>query len=136
MIEQLKDLEKTILEIRKQYHITATELVNLKANTSKVTVKEHNELLQRFKGNQADHESTKKQFVELDNRFQQLAVQNKQVSDEYIQLKHQYNEQQKLIQDQQKQVQKLQAENQALKEKNSIATEHAKSAIEQLRQFL
>ena len=128
MIEQLKHLETIILEVRKQYHITATELVNLK-NKTKSDIQSATHALQtqldntKHENNQLKHQLQNKSNVyeKLEQALSELKQEHISMSERFAELKEQVNY--------------LQTQNQELQQKNLIATEHSKNILAQLQQI-
>lgn len=124
MIEQLKTLEATILDVRKRYHITATELKNLKAKPT-VNASDFEQAKQQLANSNEARDTIHKQLQDLDTRYQTLAEAHHTLSEEQHELVTQLKELQQ-------QNAKLKAQNQALQEKNRVATEHVQVVLERL----
>lgn len=139
MITQLQELEKTIQEIGKQYHVTATELVNLKANTSNVSTKELDNVMNQLIGVQSQYDTSQKQLLELDDRFQKLTQQFNHITQEKAQLKQQAEKETAMLKEQAESatqlVQQLEQENQQLKKQNQMILQHAKVALDSLNEL-
>lgn len=127
MIDQLKKLENTILQIRKQYQQAHQELMSLKQNPS-VDAKEYQDLKSQFEHCQKEREAYKSKLSELDGRYQSLAEAHHLIGEEQDKLQQQIDE---LTQKNTE----LTTQNDKLLEKNRIAAEHTQVVLQRLTQI-
>lgn len=127
MINELKALEKMILQIRDHHQTTINELRRLqeKPNMDGLQIEK---LTQDIAQLQQEKDLTQTQLLELDKRYQNLAEAHKLIG-----------EAQEKLQDQ---IRSLRDENETLKkqnhnlaEKNRIAAQHTKIVLERLTQI-
>lgn len=148
MIEQLLNLEKVVLDMRKQYHITSAELVNLRAKYESALKQQKNSehLSQQLSNVQAQLYSVQTQRDELTEQIQELEERNEELSSEHSDMSGQFNELKSQIEEltlankllERKAAQKidennkLRQDNRTLLEKNRIGAEHIRTALEKL----
>lgn len=128
MIEHLKHLESIILEVRKQYHITATELVNLKNKTKSDIQAATHSLKTQLDNAQAEKERLQRQLKNKNDVYDELEQALAELKQEHTIMSNKFTELQE-------QLKHLQEYNQELSQKNRIATEHTKKALERLQQI-
>lgn len=128
MIDQLKVLEKTVLDVRKHYHITATELVNLKTKMEDFDSDANAKLKQQLIRKQSQLDAIESQLNELTGR-------HKEMSSNHQTLVNEHNEATQKVEQLEQQVKQLQQDKAELIEKNRIAAEHTKGALERLTQI-
>lgn len=107
MLTELQSLEQTILEMKKQYHVTATELANLKHKLA----------------NDNSHAIINDLQTRLDKTSQELKTQSERADA----LEQSRNTLQDQIEDLVAQNQTLKAQNQEYKDKHALAISNAKT---------
>ena len=110
MYDQLKVLEKTILDIKKQHQLVSGELNRFKQQPN-VDPKELSALKAKLDNSYAERDTGKKQLVELDNRYQSLAEAHHMIGEEQDKMQSQ-------LADLQQSNEQLQQHNSALKQQN------------------
>lgn len=128
MIEQLKRLEATILEVRKHYHITATELVNLKNKTKSDIQTATQTLKAQLDNAQAEKNRLQRQLQNKIDVYDKIEQELTELKQDHAIMSNQFNELKQ-------QLQYLQAHNEELNQKNLIAAEHTKQALQRLQQI-
>lgn len=152
MYDQLKTLEKTILDIKKQYQLVSAELSRLKQQPS-TDPKTLTTLKTQLNNSITECDKHKKQLTELDSRYQSLAeahhmmgaeqdnlqkqlaeVQqyNQQLEQQNQQLEQQNNHIKQSNSDTEQQISDIKQQNHDLKEKNRVATEHIQVVFQRL----
>lgn len=145
MYEQLKVLEKTILDIKKKYQHATQEITRLKQQPS-ADPKELAAMKSKFDSSVLERDAAKKQLNDFDKRYQSLAEahhmigeeqdklhqqlaklqqQNAELAQENAQLKQQNHEVQK-------QINTVQQKNHDLQEKNQLAAERTQVVLQRL----
>lgn len=145
MYEQLKVLEKTILDVKKQYQQVRHELARLKQQPSS-DPKELAAMKSKFDNSVLERDAAKKQLSEFDNRYQSLAEAHHMIGEEQDKLQKQLahlqqqnaeltqtNEQLKQKnQDVQRQIHDITQKNHDLQEKNQLAAERTQVVLQRL----
>ncbi|MBU5617582.1 hypothetical protein KPY62_10870 [Psychrobacter sp. TAE2020] len=145
MYDQLKVLEKMILDIKKQHQLVSGELNRLKQRPN-IDPKELSALKAKLDSSYAERDNGKKRLVELDNRYQSLAeahhmigeeqdkIQNQlaelQQSNEQLQQHNNTLKQQSL--ELQQQNEEIKKQNNDLQEKNQLAAERTQVVLQRL----
>lgn len=138
MYEPLKVLEKTILDIKKQYQLVSRQLEELKQQPN-IDPKELATLKTKLDNSYAEHDASKKQLNELDNRYQSLAEAHHMIGEEQDKLQTQLaglQQQNKELQQQNETLaqknSELEQQNHDLQEKNQLAAERTQVVLQRL----
>ncbi len=145
MYDQLKHLEKTILNIKKQHQLVCIELSRLKQQPA-ADPKEIAALKTQLDNSIAERDAAKKQVVELDKRYQNLAEAHHMIGEEQDKLHKQMtdlkqrhnnfeqhsNELQQQNKDLKQQIMDIQQQNRDLQEKNQLAAERTQVVLQRL----
>ena len=145
MYDQLKDLEKTILSIKKQHQLVCAELNHLKQQPH-IDPKESAALKHQLASSIAERDAAKKQVTELDKRYQSLAEAHHMIGEEQDKLHKQVadlqqrhndfeqhsNELQQQNKNFKQQVSDIQQQNRDLQEKNQLAAERTQVVLQRL----
>ncbi|WP_201527367.1 hypothetical protein [Psychrobacter frigidicola] len=138
MYDQLKNLEKTILDIKKQYQLVSVELNSCKQQQN-TDPKELATLKSKLDNSYAERDTAKKQFIELDKRYQSLAEAHHMIGEDQDKLQKQLadlQQQNKSLQQHNHEVKQknsdLQKQNHDLQEKNQLASERTEVVLKRL----
>lgn len=131
MYDQLKHLEKIILDIQAQHQLAREELTSLKQNPS-TDPTELSALKSQLDSSYAEHDTSKKQLGELDNRYQNLAEAHHMIGAEQDKLQQQVAQLQQQNSELHQQNNELKAQNSELHQKNLLAAERIKVVFNRL----
>ena len=145
MYDQLKVLEKTILDIKKQYQLVSNEL-NRRKQQPVADPKELSALKAKLDNSYAERDTSKKQLSELDNRYQSLAEAHHMIGEEQDKTQKQLNDLQGINEELQQQTSRLtqsnnelqqqnddlKKQNNDLQEKNQLAAERTQVVLQRL----
>ena len=140
MYDQLKTLEKMILDIKKQYQTVSHELSTLKAAACAATdPKELAALQSKVDTSHAERDEAKKHLKDLDNRYQSLAEAHHMIGEEQDKLQKKIShlqQQNSELQQHNKQLKQqyndVQEQNSELQKKNQLAAERTQVVLKRL----
>ena len=138
MYDQLRILEKMILDIKKQYQLVSAELSSLKQRPIS-DPKELATLKTKLDSSYAERDGAKKQFADFDKRYQSLAEAHHMIGEEQdklqkqIELLEQQNHDLKQHNNELKQQYgEINQQNSDLKKKNELAAERTQVVLQRL----
>lgn len=131
MNDQLKNLEKTILDIKKHYQLVSTERNQLKQQPN-VDPKELAALKSKLDNSDAEHDNTKKLLGDLDNRYQSLAEAHHMIGEEHDKLQKQLAQVEQENSSLNQRNKQLEQQNNDLQEKNQLAAERTQVVLNRL----
>ena len=138
MYDQLKLLEKTILDIKKQYQLVSAELSSLKQNPVTNT-QELTALQNKLNTSHTERDGAKKQLNDLDKRYQNLAEAHHMIGEEQdklqkqiSELKQQNNELQQHNKELKQQYHDIKQQNSDLQKKNQLAADRTQVVLKRL----
>lgn len=139
MYDQLRILEKMVLDIKKQHQLVSAELSNLK-NQPVSDPKEISVIKTKLDNSFAERDAAKKQLNDLDKRYQSLAEAHHMIGEEQDklhkqieQLQHQNHALQQHNTELKQQYSEIKQQNIELKHKNELAAEHTQVVLKRLR---
>ena len=138
MYDQLRILEKMILDIKKQYQLVSAELSSLKQQPV-TDPKELTALKTKLDSSYSERDGAKKQLNDLDNRYQSLAEAHHMIGEEQDklhkqieQLQHQNHALQQRNNELKQQYSDIKQQNSDLKKKNELAAERTQVVLQRL----
>ena len=136
MYDQLTQLEKTILTIKKQYQLVSAELTSIKQRPS---ANDFAALKFKLDNSQAEQTKLKKQLSDFDSRYQSLAEAHHSIGEKQDKNQQQLTalqQQNKALQQQNKElsqkVSDVKQQNINLQEKNRLASERTQVVLDRL----
>lgn len=138
MYDQLKQLEKTLFDIKRRYQSVNAELECLKRQPS-ADPKELTALKSKLDASYAERDSHKKQLGDLDNRYQSLAEAHHMIGEEHdtvqkqlAQVQQENTRLQHHNQQLEQQNKDIKQQNNDLQEKNQLAAERTQVVLNRL----
>ena len=131
MYDQLRILEKMVLDIKKQYQLVSAELSSLKQQPM-TDPKELAVLKNKLDSSYTERDGTKKQLSDLDKRYQNLAEAHHMIGEEQDNLQKQVSQLQQKNNELQQQNNELKQQNSDLKKKNELAAERTQVVLQRL----
>jgi len=138
MYDQLRILEKMVLDIKKQYQLVSAELSSLKQHP----VADPQELMilrTKLKTSHTERDGAKKQLGDLDKRYQSLAEAHHMIGEEQDklqkqidQLQQQNSELQQHNNELKQQYSDIKQQNSELQKKNQLAAERTQVVLKRL----
>ncbi len=138
MYDQLRILEKMILDIKKQYQLVSAELSSLKQHPV-TDPKEITALQTKLDSSYIERDGAKKQLSDLDKRYQNLAEAHHMIGEEQDKLQKQIGQLQQQNSDIQQhnnelkqQYLDIKQQNNELQKKNQLAAERTQVVLKRL----
>ena len=138
MYDQLRILEKMILDIKKQYQLVSAELSSLKKHPA-TDPKELTTLQAKLDSSYTERDGAKKKLNDLDNRYQNLAEAHHMIGEEQDKLQKQISqlqqENRELLQhnnELKQQYSDIKQQNNDLQKKNQLAAERTQVVLKRL----
>ena len=131
MYDQLRILEKMILDIKKQYQLVSAELSSLKQRPIS-DPKELATLKTKLDSSYAERDGAKKQFADLDKRYQSLAEAHHMIGEEQDKLQKQIELLEQQNHDLKQHNNEFNQQNSDLKKKNELAAERTQVVLQRL----
>ncbi len=145
MYDQLKILEKMILDIKKQHQLVSNELTQLKQQPL-TDPKELSAVKAQLNNSINERDNAKRQLIELDKRYQSLAEAHHMIGEEQDKLQNQLshleqknselqqlnNQLEQQYQQADKQIDDIKQQNNDLQQKNQLAAERTQVVLQRL----
>ena len=131
MYDQLRILEKMILDIKKQYQLVSAELSSLKQHPVS-DPKELAALTTKLNTSHSERDGAKKQLNDLDKRYQSLAEAHHMIGEEQDKLQKQVSQLQQQNNELKQQYSDIKQQNSELQKKNKLAAERTQVVLKRL----